>query len=201
MVRATDCFYKERIIDVDLALLVRSQWESLGEASLKPDFRCVECLGRVWPHRAGGKNNPAHFEHRGNSSAECSRRHRSRRGGVPGHVQASFEPDDLRAIEGYLRDSRLLSRGRNQKLAQERKARDKHTCLACGFTAEVNGRRIVECHHRRPLSFDGERLVHIDDLMTLCPTCHRIAHTRLEPLSLSEIKSVLAHNARPITAE
>ena len=190
MIRATDCFFDDQTISVDLALFIRQQWEALGGHLPRPAFKCVECLDDVWPHRQGGKI-PAHFEHRGHSHTDCSRRHLGRRATQSSNAQVNFEADDIRAIEGYLRDSRLLSRGRNRVLAQQRDETDRHACAACGFKTEVNGRHIVECHHLRPLSFDGVREVSLSDLITLCPTCHRIAHTRLEPLTIAEIQRAL----------
>lgn len=63
---------------------------------------------------------------------------------------------------------------RSVKLAGEVKKRDKFTCRACSFNFK---KQIVHVHHLDPLS---ERLspkkTTPDDLVTLCPNCHYLAH-------------------------
>ncbi len=63
---------------------------------------------------------------------------------------------------------------RSVKLAGEVKKRDKFTCRACSFNFK---KQIVHVHHLDPLS---ERLspkkTTQDDLVTLCPNCHYLAH-------------------------
>jgi 5-methylcytosine-specific restriction protein A len=65
--------------------------------------------------------------------------------------------------------------------------RDDFTCQACGFRLELNGRYVIEVHHVDPLS-SGERESSLGDLVSLCPTCHRIAHLRSLPYSVEEIR-------------
>jgi predicted HNH restriction endonuclease len=96
--------------------------------------------------------------------------------------------DSDSAQEGYLQDRTLLSRKRDQKLVKQRKELDNFTCQVCDFSLTIEGKSIIECHHMFPLSF-GERETKIEDLVCLCPTCHRIAHLRKEPLNIDEIKS------------
>ncbi|MEZ8230695.1 HNH endonuclease [Vibrio splendidus] len=98
--------------------------------------------------------------------------------------------DSDSAQEGYLQDRTLLSRKRDQSLVKQRKVLDNYECQVCGFALTIEGKSIIECHHIFPLSF-GERETKIEDLVCLCPTCHRIAHLRNKPLSLEEIKSYL----------
>ncbi|MEW8027472.1 MAG: HNH endonuclease [Candidatus Thiodiazotropha endolucinida] len=63
---------------------------------------------------------------------------------------------------------------RSAKMAGEVKKRDKFTCRACSFNFK---KQIVHVHHLDPLS---ERLspkkTTPDDLVTLCPNCHYLAH-------------------------
>jgi len=50
----------------------------------------------------------------------------------------------------------------------------------------LNGSYLIECHHKHPLSA-GVRDTIIGDLISLCPTCHRITHTGDEPLPLGKL--------------
>ena len=61
-------------------------------------------------------------------------------------------------------------------------------CVACGFSDEKDA--MFDAHHLRPLAV-GERESRVDDLVVLCPTCHRWAHAKsedkLSPLPVGEI--------------
>jgi hypothetical protein len=63
---------------------------------------------------------------------------------------------------------------RSAKLVAETKKRDNFTCRACLFTFQ---KQIVHVHHLNPLS---ERQLPkettLEDLVTLCPNCHHLAH-------------------------
>lgn len=96
--------------------------------------------------------------------------------------------DDLKVLEGQIAESKILGRRRNQVIVAKRKNRDQFTCQACRFQARVNGRYIIECHHKYPLR--GGQITSLNDLICLCPTCHRIAHRRDNPYSVEEIQSV-----------
>jgi 5-methylcytosine-specific restriction protein A len=100
-----------------------------------------------------------------------------------------YDIESKEAEEGYEFDRIIKSRKRNLKIIEERKKLDKHTCQACGFNLKVDKKPIIECHHLEPLSF-GLRLTKIEDLVCLCPTCHRIAHLRSKPYSVDEIKHI-----------
>ncbi len=101
--------------------------------------------------------------------------------------------DEFGAVEGIVAEASLLKRSRNMKLAEACKERDNHTCQACGFRLFLNGRFIIDCHHTKPLSTNGEPIITaVTELVSLCPRCHRIAHTVNPPLELSEIKKYVA---------
>lgn len=92
------------------------------------------------------------------------------------------------AEEGYKKDRTVTFRKRNAKLIAQRKELDSHTCQACKFRLKVDGSFIIDCHHITPLGLiDDVTVTRIEHLMCLCPTCHRIAHTRRYPLPVSEI--------------
>lgn len=99
--------------------------------------------------------------------------------------------DDESAIEGYKLDSGILRTARNQKLTKEAKERDSYTCQACGYIKVVNGRHIIDCHHKNPLSSTGEVKTSLDSLVCLCPNCHRIAHLKTPPYEVSELKRLV----------
>lgn len=63
---------------------------------------------------------------------------------------------------------------RSAKLVKATKERDGHTCRACGFHFED---QIVHVHHLDPLSeYKHPQETKLEDLLTLCPTCHYLAH-------------------------
>ncbi len=95
------------------------------------------------------------------------------------------------AEEGFRQDRTVTFRVRNARLITRRKQLDNYTCQSCGFRLQVRGYYIMDCHHKYPLSMaDAPVLTNIDDLVCLCPTCHRIAHSQQNPLSVLEIKQL-----------
>ena len=103
----------------------------------------------------------------------------------------TFEIDSIKAIEGYELDKQLNINFRDKKIIQERKEKDNFTCQVCSYKMEIDGKYIVECHHLYPISL-GTRETSIDDLVSLCPTCHRIIHLRQPIYSLAEVKSLIS---------
>ena len=88
---------------------------------------------------------------------------------------------------------------RDPKLKREVKALNRKKnggllcCEACGFIDQLDG--MLDAHHLQPLAA-GVRDSRADDLVILCPTCHRWAHVKapdlLSPLSVAEIAKALA---------
>ncbi|MBL1435188.1 MAG: HNH endonuclease [Rhodobacteraceae bacterium] len=63
---------------------------------------------------------------------------------------------------------------RSAKLVAETKKRDNFTCRACQFNFK---NKIVHVHHLNPLSErQSPKETTLDDLVTLCPNCHYVAH-------------------------
>ena len=63
---------------------------------------------------------------------------------------------------------------RSARLVVAAKERDQYTCRACGFHFED---QIVHVHHLDPLSeYHHPRNTRLEDLLTLCPNCHYLAH-------------------------
>lgn len=102
-----------------------------------------------------------------------------------------FSIDDAKAFEGYKTDRVILASARNQKIVKQRKALDKYMCQACGFSLAIYGKSVIECHHLQPLSETLWIETTIDDLISLCPTCHTIAHLRKPPYTPQEIREIV----------
>jgi 5-methylcytosine-specific restriction endonuclease McrA len=99
---------------------------------------------------------------------------------------------------------RHLKRERSGYLATLRKQSDDYICQVCGFDftrviGEEKGRHCVDAHHRRPLSLSSRvRRTLLDDLVTVCPNCHRMLHQmRGMPRDVEDLKKVVKkHNRR-----
>lgn len=109
---------------------------------------------------------------------------------------------DGRFTEGTVKE--LLSR------RYERDARAREMCLkihgfdckACGLNFELTygeiGRHFIEVHHVKPISEKGGsyEVNPKEDLVPLCPNCHRIVHrTKSDPLTVEELRSLLKNVA------
>lgn len=87
---------------------------------------------------------------------------------------------------------------RDSRLKREVKARNRAKnggalcCEACGFSDTSDG--MFDAHHLQPLAA-GVRESRADDLVVLCPICHRWAHVKapdlLSPLTISEVTKAL----------
>ncbi|TQS72972.1 hypothetical protein ERN12_04115 [Rhodobacteraceae bacterium] len=103
---------------------------------------------------------------------------------LPEYVRADSIPLEapayLEGLEGIIQERRYLLRSRDAKLVEARKVKDDYTCQTCGLRLEVSsGKFIIEVHHLKPVGELSEATVtSIDDLICLCPTCHRVAHSK-----------------------
>lgn len=111
----------------------------------------------------------------------------------------SLDYESAKAEEGYKVDKKFLVSKRNKIIVERRKAKDNYRCQACFRKNQVNGKFVIDCHHINPISL-GKRETKIDDLISLCPTCHRIAHLRIPPYDLNELK-VIAEEAEKVVTE
>jgi hypothetical protein len=85
--------------------------------------------------------------------------------------QAALDYSEEEGVKESVVSYRLY---RSAKLAAQAKRRDNFTCRACQFTFQE---QIVHVHHLDPLSeILSPRKTTLDDLVTLCPNCHYIAH-------------------------
>lgn len=106
------------------------------------------------------------------------------------HSLKSYQPMRQARIEGIYKEGLEVFRQRDSQIMNRRKERDRYTCQVCGFRLRVGRSYIIDCHHRNPIH-QGERETTMDDLVCLCPTCHRIAHVGgREPLPLEKIREI-----------
>ncbi|MDO5369279.1 HNH endonuclease [Paracoccus sp. (in: a-proteobacteria)] len=103
-------------------------------------------------------------------------------------------PAYAEGVEGILREARYLTRSRNRALVNAARTRDGCRCQACGYLNFIDNRYIIEVHHLNPLGAAETVVVtRLEDLVCLCPNCHRSAHTkRAAPLTLAELRDLAA---------
>lgn len=109
-------------------------------------------------------------------------------------------PDAGEVLEGAVKISVVKRRERNPRNRLLCLRIHGAVCSVCGLDpAELYGDAggVIEVHHIQPLSLFGEPRVYdpATDLIPLCPTCHRAAHTRRPlPWSPDELRGKLNHN-------
>lgn len=93
------------------------------------------------------------------------------------------------------RDRRLVESKKKQALRQHGSL----FCEACGLAPELifgeRGRRVIECHHTRPLHtlVDGDT-TRLEDLALVCANCHRLIHGGQPWLTVEELRlSISGH--------
>ncbi len=99
----------------------------------------------------------------------------------------------VEGLEGIVQEKIYLRRSRDPRLVENCKERDNYTCQVCGFRQEVeDGKFVIDVHHLLPLGgLVNVVITSIDDLVCLCPNCHRTAHSkRKTPLTLDEISAI-----------
>ena len=89
--------------------------------------------------------------------------------------------EEKSALEGKKSAAEMKRRQGDPDLTRRRLAKDNCACEHCGFRPSQAGvgirASVVEVHHIHPLKDrDGEARTSINDLLTLGPTCHRLAH-------------------------
>ena len=123
---------------------------------------------------------------------------------IPGYTMVSGVTSDIPAPTTYERA--IAVEGARVDVIQIRRERDPaarvtclkahgYSCAVCGLDFERRygsiGRRFIHVHHIEPLA-GGERLVDpITDMVPLCPNCHAMAHRRIRPYSVEELKQML----------
>jgi hypothetical protein len=103
-----------------------------------------------------------------------------------------FSNEHVEILEGGTTVRKIISRKRSQKIRKEALLRHGTSCKACemSFFDRYIGLKIecIELHHINPIS-KGVRSSSINDLVPLCPNCHRVAHTTIPPMPLKTLRS------------
>jgi hypothetical protein len=90
------------------------------------------------------------------------------------------DPPSLAAVEGEVHEELTRRRKRSPHLRKARLLMDEFTCQSCGFSVSDTPLAaygsVVEVHHVNPLSDTEITETTLVDLVTLCPTCHRVSH-------------------------
>ncbi len=117
-------------------------------------------------------------------------------------VAATKFPEELPTsptyVEGLGRQVMVNAYERNEKARQKCLEHHGYACVCCGCVlADSYGeiaRNFIHVHHLVPISEIGHSYVinPVNDLVPVCPTCHAIIHRRNPPLSIDEVKALLA---------
>lgn len=92
-------------------------------------------------------------------------------------------------LEGIAREYTALHMSRSKKYIEPAKKRDDYRCQTCGLQLSIDGKHILQVHHINPLR--GKVVTNLDNLISLCPTCHYIAHRKVPPYTPEEIRRLL----------
>ncbi len=85
---------------------------------------------------------------------------------------------------------------RSSTLVRDAKRRDRYRCKACSFHYQ---NEIVQAHHLDPLAEREEpRLTTLEDLITLCPNCHYLAHHLLRRSDMYKKKVALLNRLKDL---
>lgn len=104
--------------------------------------------------------------------------------------------NDIVSKEGNVFCQKRNMRVRDIKLRNECLEKKGKVCAVCGFDAtKVYGKKfseLIEVHHLNPIA-KGERNTTIDDLVPVCPNCHRALHSKEgeTPYTIEELKKIM----------
>lgn len=119
---------------------------------------------------------------------------------TPRKVEHEVELDEvLSALEGTL-GSAVRRRKRAARLKKQAAEIHGRACLCCGFISEKRyagiKKVIIDFHHIYPLgALVGPVKVRANDLIPLCPNCHRAVHTRVPPIRWEVLRKRLIPSA------
>lgn len=72
------------------------------------------------------------------------------------------------------------------------------SCEICGFNfVSVYGdlgKDFIECHHIKELAtLESETITKLEDLLLVCPNCHRMLHRKLGNITVEDLKNIINH--------
>ena len=111
----------------------------------------------------------------------------------PEIITSVFEGQVIYKLHKYReRDARIIK----QKKEHALDLTGKLECEACKFDFEKGygkkGRGFIECHHKHPLSeIKVEQKTTLDDLILICPNCHKIVHRGNTLIDIITIKEMI----------
>lgn len=111
--------------------------------------------------------------------------------------------NDIAAEEGETVYVKRQTRIRDNRLRKKCLEQKGHVCAVCGFDGAKyygkNFNEIIEVHHLNPVSA-GKRKTTPDDLVPVCPNCHRALHSKQgkEPYTVQELKKIISTNKTKI---
>jgi 5-methylcytosine-specific restriction protein A len=115
------------------------------------------------------------------------------------HVAPDQTPDSEEYQEGQRTWHEISHSARNPKLVQAAKRRHGTVCQACGFDFAVRygklGEGYIEVHHKWQMADIGRRVSTVKDVDVLCANCHRMVHQTKVPLTLAELRKILAEHS------
>lgn len=98
--------------------------------------------------------------------------------------------------EGQRMAREIMVSARSTKLVRDAKAFHGTKCQACGFDFHSfygkRGNGFIEVHHKEMLSDRTARGSTVHDVEVLCANCHRMVHKTAVPLSLDELRAIIA---------
>lgn len=107
--------------------------------------------------------------------------------------------DAAKAIEGEALDRHVWVHKRDINLRDQCLEEKGKKCSICGFDPVakygVGFENIIEVHHKNPVS-TGVRETTLNDLIPVCPNCHRVLHSKVDGVyDPEDIKKIVdAHN-------
>lgn len=117
------------------------------------------------------------------------------------NIELSEDWEMSEASEGRVLTRMHRIRERNPKLVKQVKNNvlkkyGKLFCFACYFDFAEKygeaGKGLIDVHHTKPIHTLGEHSkTKIEDLVLLCPNCHRVVHAKRPWLSLDELISLV----------
>lgn len=115
--------------------------------------------------------------------------------------QIENEDENNSAKEGQVLYKLHKYKERNRSIVKKKKDSylkkyDKLNCEICDFDFVLIygdiGEGFIECHHKKALSeIEEETVTKLDDLILVCPNCHRMLHRKLGKISIEELKNII----------
>jgi 5-methylcytosine-specific restriction protein A len=105
--------------------------------------------------------------------------------------------DDHTYLEGRVRQVTMNLAERNPQARKDAIHRHGVVCTVCDFDFEKVfgplGKGFIHFHHTSPIAGrSGHSKTSLDELLPVCPNCHSMLHRNKIPLSVSELRRILA---------